>query len=43
LAVASVPQLEGFEGNIPAPMILVQAIQEQVHQAMDLLEGMILG
>jgi hypothetical protein len=37
------PQFEGFEGHVPAAMILVQATQQQVHQAMNFLERVIVS
>jgi uncharacterized membrane protein affecting hemolysin expression len=42
-AVSSVSQFEGLEGHVPASMIFVQTTQQQVHQAMNPLEGMIRG
>jgi hypothetical protein len=43
VAVSAVAQLERFEGHIPAAMILVQAAQQKVDQAMKFLDRMIWG
>jgi hypothetical protein len=41
LAISAMSSLEGFEGDIPAAMILVQAAQQEIHQAMNFLGRMI--
>ena len=40
-AVAAVAELAGLQGGEPAALLLVQAAEEQVHLAMQLLVGMI--
>ena len=36
-------QPKGFQRRIPTPLLLIQATEEQIHLAMQLLLGMLLG